>query len=131
VLTRVEGTTGVIVLNRPSAINSLNRSMVETIGAVLSEWEHDDKVQRVMLSGAGERRLCAGGDVVATYHSARGDGAEARRFWYDEYRLNAQIAQYPRPFVTLMDGIVMGGGVGIAAHASVRVVTDTSKVAMP
>ncbi len=70
-----------IVLNRPSANNSLNRSMVETIGAVLSEWEHDDKVQRVMLSGAGERGLCAGGDIVVIYHSAQADGSEARQFW--------------------------------------------------
>jgi enoyl-CoA hydratase len=131
VLTRVEGTTGLIVLNRPEAINSLNRSMVETIRAVLSKWEDDDNVQRVTLSGAGTRGLCAGGDVVAIYHSARGDGAEARRFWYNEYRLNAQIARYPEPFVAVMDGVVMGGGVGIASHAGVRVVTDTSMVAMP
>jgi enoyl-CoA hydratase len=131
VLTRVEGATGVIVLNRPSAINSLNRSMVETIGAVLSEWEHDDKLQRVMLSGAGERGLCAGGDIVAIYHSARADGSEARQFWYDEYVLNAQIGRFGKPFVALMDGIVMGGGVGVGVHGSVRVVTDTTKMAMP
>ena len=131
VLTRVEDSTGLMVLNRPSAINSLNLSMVETIRVVLSEWAHDEKVQRVVLSGAGERGFCAGGDVVAIYHSARGDGAQARQFWYDEYRLNAQIAQHPKPVVTLMDGIVMGGGVGLGAHANVRVVTDTSKVAMP
>ena len=84
-----------------------------------------------LLDGAGERGLCAGGDVVAIYHSAKADGAEARQFWYDEYLLNAQIGRYPKPYVALMDGIVMGGGVGVSAHGSVRVVTDTTKMAMP
>jgi enoyl-CoA hydratase len=131
VLTRVEGTTGLIVLNRPSAINSLSHSMVMTIESAISDWEYDDDVRTVVLSGAGERGLCAGGDVVTIYHSARADGAQARRFWYDEYRLNAHIGRYAKPLVTLMDGIVMGGGVGLGAHAGIRVVTDTSKVAMP
>ena len=84
-----------------------------------------------VLSGAGERGLCAGGDIVAIYHSARADGSEARQFWYDEYLLNAQIGRFPKPYVALMDGIVMGGGVGVGAHGSVRVVTDTTKMAMP
>jgi len=84
-----------------------------------------------VLSGAGERGLCAGGDVVAVYDSARKDGVETRRFWRDEYLLNGQIGRFPKPFVSLMDGIVMGGGVGVSAHANTRVVTDTSKIAMP
>jgi enoyl-CoA hydratase/carnithine racemase len=122
---------GVVTLNRPEAINSLNQSMVTAMHAVLTEWEMDDDVHTVVLTGAGDRGLCAGGDVVAIYHSARADGAEARRFWHDEYLLNARIARYPKPFVTLMDGIVMGGGVGVGAHAGVRVVTDATKMAMP
>jgi enoyl-CoA hydratase len=122
---------GVVTLNRPEAINSLNQSMVTTMHAVLTDWEMDDDVHTVVLTGAGDRGLCAGGDVVAVYHSARADGAEARRFWHDEYLLNARIARYPKPFVTLMDGIVMGGGVGVGAHAGVRVVTDATKMAMP
>jgi enoyl-CoA hydratase len=85
----------------------------------------------VLLSGAGERGLCAGGDVIAIYHSARADGAEARAFWHDEYVLNAYIAHYPKTYVAVMDGIVMGGGVGVAAHAAVRIVTDTTKMGMP
>ena len=85
----------------------------------------------MVLSGAGERGLCAGGDVVAIYHSARADGVAARRFWHDEYLLNAQIGRFPKAYVSLMDGIVMGGGVGVGAHANTRVVTDTSKIAMP
>lgn len=131
ILTRVEGGVGFITLNRPQAINSLTHRMVVEMDAALAAWEHDDTVIAVVVAGAGERGLCAGGDVVAIYHSAKAGGAEARRFWFDEYRLNARIARYPKPYVALMDGIVMGGGVGVSAHGSVRVVTDTSKVGMP
>lgn len=131
VLTEVEGSVGLITLNRPKAINSLNQQMVDALTAVLTDWADDDAVRAVVLSGAGERGLCAGGDVVSIYHSARKDGVEARRFWRDEYLLNAQIAEFAKPYVALMDGIVMGGGVGVSAHANTRVVTDTSKIAMP
>lgn len=131
VLTEVEGSVGLITLNRPKAINSLNQHMVDALTAILTDWADDDAVRAVVLSGAGERGLCAGGDVVSIYHSARKDGVEARRFWRDEYLLNAQIAEFPKPYVALMDGIVMGGGVGVSAHANTRVVTNTSKIAMP
>ncbi|OBJ14918.1 enoyl-CoA hydratase/isomerase family protein [Mycobacterium sp. 1245801.1] len=131
VLTEVEGSVGLITLNRPKSINSLNQQMVDALTAVLTDWADDDAVRAVVLSGAGERGLCAGGDVVSIYHSARKDGVEARRFWRDEYLLNAQIAEFAKPYVALMDGIVMGGGVGVSAHANTRVVTDTSKIAMP
>ena len=131
ILTRVDNGVGLLTLNRPKAINSLTHTMVTTMSAVLTGWESDDDVHTVLLSGAGDRGLCAGGDVVAIYHSARGDGAEARRFWFDEYLLNGRIGGYPKPFVALMDGIVMGGGVGVGAHAGVRIVTETTKMAMP
>ncbi|WP_068180793.1 enoyl-CoA hydratase/isomerase family protein [Mycobacterium sp. UM_CSW] len=131
VLTRVEGGVGLITLNRPKAINSLNQTMVDALSAVLTRWENDDAVRAVVLSGAGERGLCAGGDLVPLYQSMREDGAQARRFWRDEYLLNGQIGRFAKPYVSLMDGIVMGGGVGVSAHGSVRVVTETSKVAMP
>ncbi|KKC05445.1 enoyl-CoA hydratase/isomerase family protein [Mycobacterium nebraskense] len=131
VLTRVDGNVGLITLNRPKAINSLNQQMVDALRAILTGWADDYAVRAVVLSGAGERGLCAGGDVVSIYHSARKDGVEARRFWRDEYLLNAQIADFSKPYVALMDGIVMGGGVGVSAHANTRVVTDTSKIAMP
>jgi enoyl-CoA hydratase len=131
VLTRVEGSVGLITLNRPKAINSLNQQMVDALRAILARWEDDDAVRAVVLSGAGERGLCAGGDVVAVYDSARKDGVEVRRFWRDEYLLNAQVGRFIKPYVSLMDGIVMGGGIGISAHASTRVVTETSKIAMP
>lgn len=130
-LTNVEGGVGFVTLNRPKAINSLNQTMVDLLATVLMSWEHEDAVHAVVLSGAGERGLCAGGDVVAVYHSARKDGVEARRFWRHEYLLNALIGRFAKPYVALMDGIVMGGGVGVSAHANTRVVTDTSKVAMP
>ena len=131
VLTRIDNGVGLITLNRPKAINSLNQTMVDALSAVLTRWADDDAVRAVVLSGAGERGLCAGGDIVAVYHSARKDGVEVRKFWRDEYLLNGQIGRFAKPFVSLMDGIVMGGGVGVSAHGSVRVVTETSKVAMP
>ncbi|MGX9787459.1 enoyl-CoA hydratase/isomerase family protein [Mycobacterium sp. MMS18-G62] len=131
VLVTVENGVGLITLNRPKAINSLTHPMVSALSRVLTDWEHDDAIRAVVLSGAGERGLCAGGDIVVIYHSARADGSEARQFWYDEYLLNAQIGSFGKPYVALMDGIVMGGGVGVSAHGSVRVVTDTTRMAMP
>jgi enoyl-CoA hydratase len=131
VLVSVENGVGLVTLNRPKAINSLNHVMVTGIAKALGDWQNDGSVHTVLLSGAGERGLCAGGDVVAIYHSARADGAEARAFWHDEYVLNAHIGRYPKRYVAVMDGIVMGGGVGISAHAAVRIVTDTTKMGMP
>ena len=98
---------------------------------MLAGGQHDDGVRAVVLDGAGERGLCAGGDVIALYHSARAGGAEARKFWFDEYRLIALDRELPQAVCRLMDGIVMGGGVGVGAHGNVRVVTDTTKMAMP
>ena len=131
ILVTVDRGVGLITLNRPQAINSLTHPMVNALSLVLAQWETDDEVNAVVVTGAGERGLCAGGDIVAIYHSARADGVEARQFWYDEYLLDGQIGRYRKPYIALMDGIVMGGGVGIGAHGSVRVVTDTTKMAMP
>jgi enoyl-CoA hydratase len=131
VLVNVRDGVGLITLNRPKAINSLTHPMVNAISPVLTDWADNDDVHTVIVDGAGDRGLCAGGDLVALYHSARADGSVARSFWYDEYRLNAQIGRFPKTYVALMDGIVMGGGVGVAVHGSVRVVTDTTKMAMP
>jgi enoyl-CoA hydratase len=132
VLVTVDRGFGLIRLNRPKAINSLTPPMVSAISQALTDWEHDDDISAVVLSGEGERGLCAGGDIVdVVYKSARGDHDLASSFWRDEYLMNAQIARYPKPFVSLMDGIVMGGGVGVSAHGSTRVVTDTTKMAMP
>lgn len=131
VLVSVENGVGLVTLNRPKAINSLTHGMVTTLADALHSWEKDDGVRAVLLSGAGERGLCAGGDVIALYHSAKAGGAEARQFWFEEYQLNAYIGRYPKPYVSLLDGIVMGGGVGVGAHGDVRVVTDTTKMGMP
>lgn len=131
VLVRIEGGVGVVTLNRPKAINSLTHPMVTVMTEALQAWASDAAVSAVLLTGAGERGLCAGGDVVALYHSAKAGGAAARAFFFDEYRLNALIGGYPKPYVAVLDGIVMGGGVGIGGHANVRVVTDTSRIAMP
>ncbi|MCV7041288.1 3-hydroxyisobutyryl-CoA hydrolase [Mycolicibacterium moriokaense] len=133
VLVNAQQGVGLITLNRPKAINSLTHPMVNAIAPVLTDWAADDDIRAVLVDGAGERGLCAGGDIVALYHSCRGpnQGKEAREFWYDEYRLNAQIGRFTKPYVVLMDGIVMGGGVGIGVHGNVRIVTDTTKMAMP
>ncbi len=131
VLVQRSGTLGHLVLNRPEAINALNHGMVLAIAAALDEWEKDDAVSTVLISGAGERGLCAGGDIVSIYHDARNGGNESEAFWRDEYHLNARIARYPKPVVTLMDGVVLGGGVGISAHASHRIVTERSRIGMP
>ncbi|MFG2714310.1 enoyl-CoA hydratase/isomerase family protein [Streptomyces goshikiensis] len=131
VLVRVEGRAGRLVLNRPKALNALSHSMVLRIEEALTAWRDDPAVETVVISGAGERGLCAGGDIRAIYEDARTGGSASADFWRDEYRLNALIARYPKPYVALMDGIVMGGGVGVSAHGTVRVVTERSRVAMP
>ncbi|MCF3120761.1 enoyl-CoA hydratase/isomerase family protein [Streptomyces arenae] len=131
-LLRREGRAGHIVLNRPRAINALNHSMVRIMAGALDDWERDASVATVVLTGAGERGLCAGGDIRSIHDDVRaGRAAASAAFWYDEYHLNARIARYPKPYVAVMDGIVMGGGVGVSAHGSVRVVTERSRVGMP
>ncbi|MGW7557637.1 enoyl-CoA hydratase/isomerase family protein [Streptomyces rimosus] len=132
VLLRTEGRAAYLTLNRPKALNALDHTMVRRMGAALAGWERDPAVETVVIDGAGERGLCAGGDIRAIHEDARsGGGAASAAFWRDEYRLNARIARYPKPYVAVMDGIVMGGGVGVSAHGSVRIVTERSKVAMP
>ncbi|GAA2095459.1 enoyl-CoA hydratase/isomerase family protein [Streptomyces albiaxialis] len=131
VLTGVEGRLGRITLNRPRALNALTHGMVRRLDAALAGWEQDPAVEAVVLTGAGERGLCAGGDIRAIHEDARARGGASGPFWRDEYRLNARIARYPKPYVAVMDGIVMGGGVGVSAHGSLRVVTERSRVAMP
>jgi enoyl-CoA hydratase len=131
VLTRTANGVGRITLNRPRAINALNHQMVTTISDILRRWSGDDSVTTVVLDGAGERGFCAGGDIRAIYDDARSGGTASIDFWRDEYRLNVMIARYRKPVVALMDGLVMGGGVGLSAHASHRIVTDRSVIAMP
>ncbi|MFI9626541.1 enoyl-CoA hydratase/isomerase family protein [Streptomyces sp. NPDC052042] len=131
VLTHTEGHVRHITLNRPRALNALNHPMVLRIGEALAEAEHDDTITAVLIRGTGERGLCAGGDIRSIHDDASAGGTASPAFWRDEYRLNARIARYPKPYVAIMDGIVMGGGVGVSAHGDVRIVTERSRVAMP
>jgi enoyl-CoA hydratase len=125
------GRLGRILLNRPRVINVLNDAMVTSVLAQLQDWAMDDAVGAVSIEGAGERGLCAGGDVRVLRTAVLAGSMDALEFWAHEYRMNAAIASYPKPFVAFMDGIVMGGGVGISAHGSLRLVTERSRVAMP
>jgi enoyl-CoA hydratase len=131
VLIRREGRAGRITMNRPAALNALAYPMVGRIWGALLEWRDDPTVEFVLLDGAGERGLCAGGDVRSLY-DARTEGSKlARAFWREEYALNALIGRYPKPYVAVMDGIVMGGGIGLSAHGDHRIVTERSRLAMP
>ncbi|GAA3020279.1 enoyl-CoA hydratase/isomerase family protein [Streptomyces fulvorobeus] len=131
VLLHTEGHTLHITLNRPRALNALTHAMVRRVDEGLTIAEQDDAVVAVVLSGAGERGLCAGGDIRSFHDDARAGSEASLAFWRDEYHLNARIARFPKPYVALMDGIVMGGGVGVSAHGDIRVVTERSRVAMP
>ncbi|MFJ3940906.1 enoyl-CoA hydratase/isomerase family protein [Streptomyces parvus] len=131
VLLETRGTCMHLTLNRPKALNALSHTMVRRLDEALARAEQDEAIESVLLSGAGDRGLCAGGDIRALHDDARASGRASLEFWRDEYRLNARIARFPKPYVALMDGIVMGGGVGVSAHAGIRVVTERSRVAMP
>ncbi|MGB7239911.1 MAG: enoyl-CoA hydratase/isomerase family protein [Rhodococcus sp. (in: high G+C Gram-positive bacteria)] len=131
VLFDVRGGVGRITLNRPKAINALNHAMVQQIAPQLDAWAVDDDIDLVLLVGAGERGLCAGGDIVSIYHDAKEGGSSTKDFWREEYILNAAIARFSKPYVAIMDGVVMGGGVGLSAHGNTRIVTERSKIAMP
>ena len=132
VFVRVSGACGRITLTRPRALNALTSEMVGTMYAALIQWANDPSVQLVVLDGEGERGLCAGGDIRAMYMAVISGTRElAEEFFRGEYRLNYLISRYPKPYVALMDGIVMGGGIGVSAHASHRVVTERTELAMP
>ncbi|ORE92062.1 enoyl-CoA hydratase/isomerase family protein [Aurantimonas sp. 22II-16-19i] len=132
VLIEKTGRAGRITLNKPKALNALDHDMALAIAAALEAWAGDDSVDLVVIDAAGDKAFCAGGDIAALYHEGKaGRFDTARRFFADEYRLNRQIAHYPKPYVAMMDGIVMGGGVGLSAHGRLRIVSERSMVAMP
>lgn len=131
VLLETRGRTLCITLNRPRAINALTHTMVRLLDEALAGAEQDEAVTSVVLAGAGDRGLCAGGDIRALHDDTRAGGRASLDFWRDEYRLNARIARFPKPYVALMDGIVMGGGIGVSAHGSLRIVTERTRAAMP
>lgn len=129
---RIEGRAGRITLTRPAALNALSHAMCLAIEAALDAWRADDRVALVLIDAMGDRAFCAGGDIAQMYHTGRaGDLDHGRRFWADEYRMNAKLFHFPKPVISLMQGFTMGGGVGIGCHGSHRVVCDTSLIALP
>jgi enoyl-CoA hydratase len=131
VIIRNQGALRRITLNRPKALNAITLGMAETMTAFMQEWAEDPAVGTILIDGAGGRAFAAGGDIRALYDAAKSGDDLSARFWATEYHLNVLIARYPKPVVALMDGVVMGGGVGLASHAAHRVVTERSSVAMP
>ena len=131
ILTSIENGVGRLTLNRPKALHALNRGMCEAMTEALLTWRDDPTVVSVLIDHAGERGFCAGGDIRMIAESGAGDAAEARAFFKTEYRLNHLLFEYPKPVVAIVDGIVMGGGVGISEPADVRIATERTTYAMP
>ncbi len=132
VLIRQTKVAGHITLNRPQALNALTHQMCLDIEAALDQWAGDASIKCVVIDAAGERAFCTGGDIVNMYRGGiKGDIGPLRQFWRDEYRLNAKIATYPKPYVAFTHGYTMGGGVGVSAHGSHWIVTDSTRFAMP
>lgn len=131
VLISMESGVGRLRLNRPRTFHALTLDMCEAMMAALTVWKGDDAVRLVLIDHAGGRGFCAGGDVRAAWESGRGDGIAARRFFHEEYRLNHLLFTYAKPIVAIMDGIVMGGGVGISQPARYRIATERTSFAMP
>ncbi len=131
IISRVVGNLGHITLNRPKALNALTFAMCERLTRLLVEWEQDDTIGAVLIDGAGERAFCAGGDVILLHDSGKAGDDRAENFWRIEYALNELIHRYSKPYITLIDGFVMGGGVGLSVHGKHRIAGDTTVFAMP
>ena len=127
-----EGRVGRLELNRPRALNALDLGMIVGLAEALAGWREAPEVQAVVITGAGERAFCAGGDIRAVREAAlAGDGIAIERFFADEYALNEGIASYPKPYIALIDGICMGGGIGVSVHGDIRVASEHARFAMP
>lgn len=132
IIARKQGRAGWITLNRPKALNALDYDMSMGIENALKAWRDDPEVALVIIDAVGDRAFCAGGDIAKIYHMGRqGDFSTGPKFWREEYRMNAVVAEYPKPIVAFMQGFVMGGGVGVGGHASHRIVGDSTQIAMP
>jgi 3-hydroxyisobutyryl-CoA hydrolase len=131
ILIRREGAWGVITLNRPKALNALTEDMCARIADALSQWRDAPDLEAVLIEGAGEKAFCVGGDIRWLYDTSRQDPARAAEFFRTEYKMNSLIHHFPKPYVALMDGFTMGGGVGVSISASHRVVTERTMFAMP
>lgn len=129
---RRDGALGRITLNRPAALNALTYDMVLAIDAALDGWGDNDDIACLLIDAAGERAFCSGGDIAEMYATGTsGDYGYGRKFWRDEYRMNARLHAFPKPVISLMQGYTMGGGVGVGCHASHRIVGESSQIAMP
>jgi enoyl-CoA hydratase len=129
---RTEGRAGRITLTRAKALNALSHAMVTGIAAALRRWRADPEVRLVLIDAEGDRAFCAGGDIAQMHRTGTaGDLAYGRGFWRDEYTMNLMLARYPKPVITLMQGITMGGGVGVGCLARHRIVGDSTRIAMP
>lgn len=132
ILIRKDGFAGRITLNRPKALNALTWEMCLAIERALDAWADDDAVRLLVIDGAGDRGFCSGGDIAEMYASGRrGDFDYGRKFWRDEYRMNAKLFEFPKPVISFLQGFTMGGGVGVGCHGSHRIVCDNSQIAMP
>lgn len=131
VLFSIEGGVVEITLNRPEAMNALTLEMAQLLYERLSDWAHDDTVRAVVVRGAGDRAFCAGGDIRALYDAKQTGDPLTRDFFRSEYRLNHLVYHYPKPYIALIDGIAMGGGVGLSVHASTRIASEATIFAMP
>ncbi len=129
---RTKGRAGRITLTRPQALNAMSYEMCQQIAAALLDWRTEPSVEIVVIDAEGDKAFCAGGDIAELYATGtKGDFAYGQTFWRDEYCMNALIAEYPKPVVSLMQGFTMGGGVGIGCHAAHRVVCESSQISMP
>ncbi len=129
---RITGCAGRITLTRPKAMNALTYDMCMAIDDALEDWASDDEVKLIVFDAEGDKAFCAGGDIAELYDTGtKGDYAYGRKFWRDEYRLNARIFEYPKPIVSFLQGFTMGGGVGIGCHGTHRIVGESSQISMP
>lgn len=132
ILSRTEGGIGWITLNRPKALNALSLFMIRKLSSLLKEWEENPSLKAVVIEGAGEKAFCAGGDVRAVYNAKKEEQSQTcDTFFREEYTLNAYIHSYPKPYISLIDGIAMGGGLGVSINGSHRIVTERALLAMP
>jgi enoyl-CoA hydratase len=132
VITARAGRSGRILLNRPKILNALDLAMIRAVRGALAAWRDDPQVHAVVIDSASDRAFCAGGDIRAVRaHALAGETRDVERFFADEYAMNAEIAAYPKPYVALIDGICMGGGIGLSVHGRVRVATEQATFAMP
>lgn len=131
IIINIQNHIGIILLNRPKALNALSLEMVNALGDTLKKWENDATINAVIIKGSGDRAFCAGGDIRSIYHLREEVKANPGEFFAFEYRMNTLLHHFKKPYISLLDGITMGGGVGISIHGSHRIATERLLFAMP